>query len=65
MKVFKVEEFIIDLNCQIQSCCKINKQDTDANDDVSRDTERFIKTLNSHATLRPMSQRERKLNEKP
>ena len=65
MKIFKVEEFIIDVNCQFQSCCNINKQDTDANEDVSKVTEMFIKTLNSHALLRPMSQCERKLNEKP
>ena len=31
---------------------------------MSRITETFIKTLNSHAPLRPLSRRERKLNEK-
>ena len=65
MKFFKGEEFIIDLNCQLQSYCKINNQDTDVNEDVSRITETFIKTLNSHAPLRPLSRRRRKLNEKP
>ena len=65
MKSFKAEEFIIDLNCQLQSYCNIHNQDTDVNEDVSRITETFIKTLNSHAPLRPLSRRERKLNEKP
>ena len=65
MKSFKAEEFIIDLNCQLQSYCNIHNQDTDVNKDVSRITETFIKTLNSHAPLRPLSRRERNLNEKP
>ena len=65
MKSFKAEEFIIDLNCQLQSYCNIHNQDTDVNEDVSRITEIFIKTLNSHAPLRPRSWRERKFNEKP
>ena len=65
MKSFKAEEFIIDLNCRLQSYCNIHNQDTDVNEDVSRITETFIKTLNSHAPLRPPSRRERKLNEKP
>ena len=51
MKTFKVENFIIDLNCQLQSCRNINNQDTDVNEDVSRITEIFLKTLNSHAPL--------------
>ena len=65
MKTFKVENFIIDLICQLQSCRNINNQDTDVNEDVSRITEIFMKTLNSHAPLMFMSRRERKLNEKP
>ena len=65
MKTFKVEEFIIDLNCQLQSCCNINNQDTDVNEDVSRITNIFVKTLNSPAHLMFMSRRERKLSEKP
>ena len=65
MKTFKVGKFIIDLNCQLQSFCNINNQDTDVNEDVSRITEMFVKTLNSHAPLMSMSRRERKLNEKP
>ena len=55
MKTFKVENFIIDLNCQLQSCRNINNQDTDVNEDVSRITEIFMKTLNSHASLVFMS----------
>ena len=65
MKTFKVENAIIDLICQLQSCLNINNQDTDVNEDVSRITEIFMKTLNSHAPLMFMSRRERKLNEKP
>ena len=65
MKTFEVEEFIVDLNCELQSCCNMNNQDTDVNEDVSRITETFMKTLNSHAPLTSMSRRERKLNEKP
>ena len=65
MKTFKLEEFIIDLNCQSQSCCNINNHDMDVNEDIYRITEMFIKTLNSHAPLRPMSRREKKLTEKP
>ena len=56
---------MIDLNCQLQSCRNINNQDMDVNEDVSRITEIFMKTLNSHASLMSMSRRERKLNEKP
>ena len=65
MKSFKAEELIIDLNIQLQSYCNINNQDTDVNEDVSRIAESFIKTLNSHAPLKPLSRRARKLNEKP
>ena len=65
MKSFKAEELIIDLNCQLQSYCNINNQDTDVNEDESRIAESFIKTLNSHAPLKPLSRRARKLNEKP
>ena len=65
MKSFKAEEFIIDLNFQLQSYCNIHNQDTDVNEDVSRITETYIKTLNSRAPFRPLSRSERKLNEKP
>ena len=65
MKSFEAEEFIIDLNCHLQSYCNIHNQDTDVDEDVSRITETFTKTLNSHAPLRSLSRRERKLNEKP
>ena len=65
MKTFKVEKFVIDLNYQLQSCRNINNQDMDVNEDVSRITDIFMKTLNSHAPLMSMSRRERKLNEKP
>ena len=65
VKFFKVEEFIMDLNRQFQNYSDINNQDADVNKDVSRITETFINTLNSHAPLKPMSRREKKLNEKP
>ena len=65
MKTFKVDKFIMDLNCQLQSCCNINNQDTNVNEDVWRITKIFMKTLNSHAPLMSTSRRERKLNEKP
>ena len=66
MKTFKVEEFIIDINCQLQSCCNKNNQDADVNENVSRITEIFMKTLNSHAPLKSMPRREKKkLKEKP
>ena len=51
MKFFKLEEFIMDLNRQFQNYCNINNQDADVNKDVSRITETFINTLNSHAPL--------------
>ena len=65
MKFFKLEEFIMDLNRQFQNYCDISNQDADVNKDVSRITETFINTLNSHAPLKPMSRREKKLNKKP
>ena len=55
----------MDLNRQFQNYCDINNQDADVNKDMSRITETFINTLNSHAPLKPMSRREKKLNEKP
>ena len=61
MKFFKLEEFILDLNRQFQNYCDINNQDADVNKDVSRITETFINTLNSHAPLKPMSRREKKI----
>ena len=61
-KTFKVENFIIDLNCQLHSCRNINNQDTDVNEDVSRITEIFMKTLINHAPLMSMSRRK---SEKP
>ena len=61
MKFFKLEEFIMDLNRQFQNYCDINNQDADVNKDVSRITETFINTLNSHAPLKPMSRREKKI----
>ena len=64
MKTFKVEEFIFDLNYQLQSCCNMNNQDTVVNEDVSRITKIYMKILNSHAPLMSMSRRERKSNEK-
>ena len=62
MKFFKLEEFIMDLNRQFQNYCDINNQDADVNKDVSRITETLINTLNSHAPLKPISRREKKLN---
>ena len=61
MKFFKLEEFIMDLNRQFQNYCDINNQDADVNKDVSRITETFINTLNSHAPLKPLSRREKKI----
>ena len=29
MKIFKVEKFIVGINCQLQSCCTMNNHDTD------------------------------------
>ena len=64
MTSFVTEDFLIDLGSTLENYPEINPNSA-VNDDVSNLTSIFMKTLDKHAPLKPMSRREIKLNAKP
>ena len=64
MTSFVPEDFLIDLGSTLENYPEINPNSS-VNDDVSELTNVFMKTLDKHAPLKPMSRREIKLNAKP
>ena len=59
-----VTDFLIDLGSTLANYPEINPNSS-VNDDVSKLTSIFMKTLDKHAPLKPMSRREIKLNANP
>ena len=64
MTSFVTEDFLIDLGSTLENYPEINSNSS-VNDDVSELTSIFIKTLDKHDPLKPLSKREIKLNAKP
>ena len=64
MTLFVTEDFLIDLGSTLENYPEINPNSS-VNDDLSELTSIFMKTLDKHAPLKPMSRREIKLNAKP
>ena len=64
MTSLATEDFLIDLGSTLENYPEINPNNS-VNDDVSELTSIFMKTLDKHAPLKPMSRREIKLNAKP
>ena len=61
--LFVTKDFLINLGSTLENYLEINPNSS-VNDDVSELTRIFMKTLDKHAPLKPMSRREIKLNAK-
>ena len=65
MKHFILEEFLTDLDNKLSTYSIKLSNKKNVNQDVLNLTSIFRKPLDKHAPMRPMSRKEKRLNEKP